>query len=482
METAKKKDRVQPIDSSTEVSIQEKTFLVHGTRQIPIQAECASKYSIFFRYLDGHHYPDSDEPVKLLIRNNGQSVELGPCRILPGPYLNGYAGRLVFLRDVYDFQSLFKDSKVVKLQSAFHDLPLILARKAKISPAFKAYVADLKYDLQVYKNLFDDLDSQYSDEPEEVKNAVQEAIIETEGPKYCQFFDNKLEELEYLVENFNQEEHQYHGFYFRKQLWNFILCGPFGARSVLKPRGYAGDSKVMRMIYLNNYQGDSTFAKLMHKHAVEVIAAQSVRNRIALIAQKITHSQNDSRISAPDKFEVLSVGCGAAFELQNIIKSSQDCDRFQFTLFDQDSSALSEASEVVSDIKNRLRKTPQVDFIQGSVRTMLFSRQLKQKWGQFHFIYSMGLFDYLTFRVARAVLERLYRLLKPGGEMIIGNFHVSNPSRYYMEYWVDWVLLHRTEKEFRSMLDSISPAETSMLFDDTGSQMFLVIKKPKETV
>jgi extracellular factor (EF) 3-hydroxypalmitic acid methyl ester biosynthesis protein len=47
-----------------------------------------------------------------------------------------------------------------------------------------------------------------------------------------------------------------------------------------------------------------------------------------------------------------------------------------------------------------------------------------------------------------------------------------------MEYWVDWVLFHRTEKEFLSMLDGISPAKTSVLYDDTGSQMFLHIKKP----
>ena len=133
---------------------------------------------------------------------------------------------------------------------------------------------------------------------------------------------------------------------------------------------------------------------------------------------------------------------------------------------------------MVSDIKKRLRTAPKVDFIQGSVRTMIFSRQLKQKWGQFHFIYSMGLFDYLSFRVAKAVLDRLYQLLQPGGELLIGNFHVSNPSKYYMAYWVDWVLLHRTEEEFRSLLDSISPAEISLLYDDTGSQMFLHVKKP----
>jgi len=476
MEVAKK--NTQLIDTRSEVSLQEKTFLVSGTRKVQIHADYASKYSLLFRYLENRPLIDSDQPVNLLIKNNGQSVEVGPCRILPGPEHNGHSGRLIFLHDVYDIPSLFNDNKVVKLQSVFHDLPLILARKENLKPEFKAYVADLKYDLEVYKTLFDDLDAKYCHEPDEVKSAVQNAIIKTEGPRYFQFFNHKLKKLEHLVENLNREEHQRYGFYFRKQLWDFILCGPFGAQSALKPRGYAGDSELMRMIYLNNHQGDSTFSKLMHKHAVEAPSAQSVRNRIELIAQKITDSQRASRIPAPNKFKVMSVGCGPALELHNIIKTSKDCDRFKFALFDQDSDALSEASDVVRGIKKRLNRSPKVEFIQGSVRTMLFSRKISLKWGQFHFIYSMGLFDYLTSRVARAVLDRLYRLLEPGGELIIGNFHVSNPSKYYMEYWVDWVLFHRTEEEFRSMLGGIAPENASILSDGTGCQMFLHIKKP----
>jgi hypothetical protein len=76
MEAAKK--NIQTIDTRTEVSLQEKTFLVHGTKKVPISAEVASKYSLYFRYLGNHPLNDPDEPVNLLIRNNGQSVELGP--------------------------------------------------------------------------------------------------------------------------------------------------------------------------------------------------------------------------------------------------------------------------------------------------------------------------------------------------------------------------------------------------------------------
>ena len=108
---------------------------------------------------------------------------------------------------------------------------------------------------------------------------------------------------------------------------------------------------------------------------------------------------------------------------------------------------------------------------------MLGTPQLKRKWGEYDFFYSMGLFDYLTPPVATAVLGKLYELLNTGGEMVVGNFHVSNPSRYYMEYWLDWVLYYRTEAGFRSLLRNASSAETNIFFDNTGVQMFLRVKK-----
>jgi len=478
MKAAKK--NIQQIDTSTEVSLQEKTFLVHGTKKVPISAEVASKYSLYFRYLENQPLHDPNEPVNLLIRNNGQNVELGPCRILPGPELNGYAGRLVFLGDVYDIRSLLRDNKVVKLQSAFHDLPLIFARKENLKPAFKAYVADLNYDLQVYKSLFDDLDSKYCQEPEEVRSAVEKAIIETEGPGFRRFFEDKLDELKSLVDDFSLEEHQRHGYYFRKQLWDLILCCPFTGRSTLKPRDYPGDSELMMMVYLNNYQGNSTYAKLTHKHAVEHAASQSVRYRLALIGELLKKYQNSLNEVTQGKIKVLSVGCGSAFELKNILATPQDCEKYHFTLFDQDAKALSEAAEVVNNIGNTLSVTPEVDYAQGSVRTMLFSRKLRQKWGQFHFIYSLGLFDYLAPRVAKAVLNRLYQLLAPGGEMIIGNFHVSNASRYYMMYWGDWFLNLRTDEELKSLFDHSSKDKISVLHEITGNQIFLHIQKQKD--
>lgn len=451
-------------------------FLENGDHRILVTAKYASRYSLWIKFRQDCEFA-CDDSLYLITQNNGECLEIGPCRLISDPAQDGHHYRLIFLQDIYDAYSLLSKNKAVKLQSAFNDLPVLLAHKENITQSFKDFTADLTYDLSVYKNLFNRLDSQYQEEPEMIQKGIQRALIKTEGSKFKRFLDEKLAQLELLIKDFNTEEHQHHGFYFRKQLWNFLLCSPIMARSNLKPRGYSGDSETMRMIYLNDYQGDSTFSKLLHKHVVEHTAAQSVRNRITLIVQLVGDLQKKAHEDSLDKLKILSVGSGPAFELREILKYPHDCSKFYFFLLDQDLKALSEAASLIQKIENKLQAKIDVDLLKGSVRTMLFSRSLKKKWGQFHFIYSMGLFDYLSAKVAKAVMTKLYQMLKPGGEMVIGNFHTSNSSRYYMEYWCDWVLNLRTEEEFIALSADIPSANRSIIFDDSNSQMFLHLKK-----
>jgi len=475
METAK--NNLQLIDTNSEVSNQEKAFLLHGTDKIPIYAENTSKYSLSFRYLGQRHHNQPEKPVRLLINNNGRSVELGPCHILSDTNLNGYGGRLVFTNAVYDFECLLGKNKTLKLQAPFNDLPQILARKDAIRPSFKEYAADLTYDLSVYKKLFDDLDSQYSEESEEIRKSVQQAVLNTEGREFMQFFHEKVEELNHIVKGFNQKEHQQHGFYFRRQLWNFVLCCALMARTNLKPRGYAGDSEMMKMIYLDDYQGDTTFCKLMQKYTVGVPAAQSVRNRRTLIMEMLRKFRQTNCLAPQEKIKILSVACGPAFEVEDILRSPEDFEKYHFTLLDQDPRALNEATRFVSNIEKKYDARAIIDYVNISVRFMLGKKPFKTGPSKFNFIYSMGLFDYLSTPVAKAIINKLYQMLIPGGELVVGNFHVSNPSKPFMEYWGDWHLIHRTEQELENLLSNSSAVQKSVIFEDSGSQMFLTIKK-----
>lgn len=451
--------------------------LVRGRKKIPIDARYNSKYSLLIRSSNVNPFTDGRKFSNLVIHLNGEDFDLGPCQLISEPNIDGYDGQLIFLKDVYDLQSLFSDGRTVKLQKAFVNLPLVLAHKEKIRQSFKGYTANLTYDLNVYKSFFDKMDAEYSTEPSDIQHFVQEAIINTEGRKFMRFLDDKLDELEHVVADFSKEEHECHGFYFRKQLWNIIMCSPLMKRTNLKPRGYAGDSEIMRMIYLNDYEGESTFSKLMHKHPLEQPGAHAVRNRRKLITQTLTNFQSNNPTLPRERLKVLSVASGAAVEIEDVVVSPEDCEKYHFILLDQDRAALHEAATLVGQVEKRLGAKIEVEFLNGSVRTMLATRQLTERWEQLDFIYSTGLFDYLTPPVAAALIGRFYRLLKAGGEMLIGNFHILNPSRVYMEYWNDWVIYHRTEEEFMDLLRDAQPAEKSISFEDTGCQMFLHVQK-----
>ena len=454
--------------------------LITGKYKIPVDIKYLSKYSVLIRFNNGKRFEDGYEFSKLYLRVNGEFIKLGPCKLNLDCGDNGFNGRLTFIRDVYDFKSLFFDKKIVKLQSAFFNLPLILAHKDTIKQSFKEYTAGLTYDLNVYKNLFDQLDDEFSREPEQVRSDVQNAIVDTEGRKFMHFLDERLLELNYMVKEFSEDDHERHGYYFRKQLWNIILLSPFMVRTNLKPRGYAGDSEMMRMIYNNQYQGESTFARLLHKHPLEHPAAQAVRTRRKLISSMLMKVEKDTHDKNSGKLNVLSLACGPVFEMKDIMLTKQDCDRYVFTFLDQDELALKEAQDVIKEIEDKFNTKIDITYLNESVRTMLTTQQINVKWGQYDFIYSMGLFDYLTPSTAKAVISKLYQLLKPSGEMVIGNFHISNPSKIYMEYWLDWVLYYRTEDEFRDLLQGAEGANISVSFENTGSQMFLHVKKNEQ--
>ena len=454
-----------------------KANLMEGKTAIPIDVKYSSKYSFLIRFLNSNSPKSGAEFSKMTVQMNGQRFELGRCRFLSEPNIDGYAGRLVFINDIYDIESLMFDNKIVRLQNACLNLPLLLNLKHNITESFQKYTADLTYDLSVYKNLFDNLDAEYSKEPDHIRNSLQQTVINTIGRGFMGFLDDKLLELEKIIRNFSKDEHKDHGFYFRKQLWNTIIHAPFMARTNLKPRGYAGDSDMMSMIYANDYRGNSTYSKLIHKHPLEQPASQAVRNRRKIIAKMIRNLNTDSHTGKTEKLRILSVACGPACEIQDVCFSTADCKKFHFVLLDQDRTALYEAARLIDQTEKKLDAKIAVDYLNESVRTMLAAPQLKNKFGQFNFIYSMGLFDYLLPPVASAVIGKLYQLLKPDGEMLIGNFHVSNSNRYYMEYWLDWAIYYRTEEEFKSLLMDAPSADVNLFFEDAGIQMFLHVKK-----
>lgn len=456
-----------------------------------LKVQQARPHSLVVRFDERERLPRHGERFeRLTLQCGARRATLGPCRFESGeatgpefvepPAPAGSDGRLVFLEQVYDFSQLFQHGRINELSVRVRQLPLVWGRQATIQPAFRDFTSQLLYDFQVYRGLFDGLDRSLEHEPPEVRTAVHEVAIGAEYRNFCTFFDRQLGQLTAAVKDFSRQDHERHGFYFRKQLWDLILSSEFMGRTNLKPRGFAGDSVMMRMIYEREFRGRSLFSKFMHRHPLDTVAASAVRARRKLVAD-LLHRTQARRAEAGEKTRVLSVACGPAAELREVARTKEELSQLEVLLLDQDQLALDDARDTIMELEQRLRARLDATLVRGSVRTLIGGSELSRRWGRFDVVYAMGLFDYLTPPVARAVLGKLYELLSPGGTLLLGNFHVNNPTRVYMEYWMDWVIYHRDELEFFELASELEDAEVSLTYEETGSQMFLQVKKPVDS-
>ncbi len=358
-------------------------WLTANGRRTAVRAAYASKYSLWVD-LDGA--PAGTEVDNLELCVGDRTIQIGPCRILSDQRPEGSGRRLVSVERIHNFEKLYFHSKIETLESTVLNLSLILGYKNRIDPGFGSYVSDLTYDLNVYLHMLDQMDLDCRDEPPSVAQVIQRSIISGPGAGLREYLDEQRRLLERVVAGFSEAEHEHHGFYFRRQLWNILLRAPIMARTNVKPRGYNGDSEMMRMIYLNDYQGESTFGRILHKYSVDQSAAQAVRNRRQVVADMLHRYIEAGEVPTTEKLRVRSVACGPAFEVRDILRTAEDCARIHFSLFDQDQQALLEAAGLVSEIETSLQADVSVDFIRESVRTMLVTRALQERWGQFHFI------------------------------------------------------------------------------------------------
>jgi extracellular factor (EF) 3-hydroxypalmitic acid methyl ester biosynthesis protein len=444
---------------------------------LDVRVSEASRVSLWVWFEGGDRPGDGTEFAALRLESGGAELLLGRCRFAADPW-EGADGRLVFLDDVYDCSALVRDGVVLNVRSFFRNLPLVLSQREQIREDFKRFVSDAMFDVSAYKRFFDEQDAVLAKEPREIAAIARDALVRCEHPRFFAFFDAHVSGLDALVRGFTREEHERHGFYFRRQAWPYIVTTDVLRQINVKPRGYAGDADAMVMIYRDEYSGRTAFNQLLHRYSVNTSAAHAVRFRRHHIPRVLREVRSRCSGLPPHGFGVLSIACGPAWELEDVFGTPEDFERLHVGLLDQDAYALDIAQETVKRVEASRGGRVKVRYFQDSVRTMLRDRDLPSRFGQYHFVYSMGLFDYLTPPVARAVLARAYELLHPGGTLLIGNYHERNPARLYMEYWGDWPLYYRSEQSLLDLASGLK-GETRVSFDPTGSQMFLRLDRPE---
>jgi SAM-dependent methyltransferase len=246
----------------------------------------------------------------------------------------------------------------------------------------------------------------------------------------------------------------------RHPLHGLLLESPFTRRAFMKPRGYAGDAVLMDLIYGTAPAGRelSPLGGRLYGYEFDSPCFQSVRTRRAFLAREI----DDVAAERPGA-RVLSVACGHLREVEwsRAVREGS----VSVTALDQDRESL--------DLIERQYGDYGINTIQGTVGDVL-RRSLPLR--DLDLVYAAGLYDYLDRDLARALTSALFRLLGPGGRLLVANFTPDTRDAAFMETFMDWRLVYRDDQEMQDLAAALPApeiADAEQFADDNGHITYL---------
>lgn len=270
--------------------------------------------------------------------------------------------------------------------------------------------------------------------------------------------------LLYHTSKYTAEQREEIGSWMHHEFISFCLLGTWPARSLNKPQHIAGDHHTIRQIYSNADQEKSDIGRVVNHCFLEEPACKAVKNRKNYIQNKILEKiQNNSDVTL-----ITSVASGPAEEIFDVfdILGKENRHALKATGVDIDKRACASVDDRIYEKRlnhhfstyacNILKLTPP-------------PRQLQNQ----DLVYSMGLVDYFKDRATIKILNVMYRMLKPGGEAIIGNFHERCDSRVFLDYLLDWKLVYRTEDDMHRLFDQslFKGGRVTVDFEEEGVNM-----------
>jgi extracellular factor (EF) 3-hydroxypalmitic acid methyl ester biosynthesis protein len=222
---------------------------------------------------------------------------------------------------------------------------------------------------------------------------------------------------------------------------------PFTRRAFSKPRGYAGDAVLLDYVY-GREEGwpppeDATeLGRAIFEYTTQSPACEGVRCRRGFVAEQL-----DRLVDEVARPHVLSVAAGHLREaaLSAAVKRRK---LGRCVALDADARSLKEVERSYGRCG--------VEGAHATIRQLLTH---KVNLGQFDFVYSTGLFDYLQQSTAQRLAWVMFQMLRPGGRLLVANFLPGIADLGYMESYMNWPLIYRTRLEMMGISAEIPQAQ-----------------------
>ena len=286
-------------------------------------------------------------------------------------------------------------------------------------------------------------------------------------------FNTELEDLRRSLEG-HELEGPFWGYIF-KEIFPYFMRSRFAERAYYKPKGYAGDFRMMEMIYANRPQGDGRLGGLVDQWCLNTSAVRAMRGRRSLL-KKLLEQEAHLLASRGGTMRILNLACGSCRELFDFLGEKTDPASVEAICLDADPEALEFTHQKVNVFAHR----GVIRFMQTDVLRWVIGRD-KHPFGPLDFIYSAGLADYLADPLFQALARRAYECLKPGGVLVAGNFGPGNPNQAFMDHLLQWKLIHRDPERLRILLAGTPfGAEVEVFAGPEGVNLFLIARKTAE--
>ncbi len=351
----------------------------------------------------------------------------------------------------------------------------------KVLPEFKVVVADMQTFLADLRLWLDQVELEIRCAPSGDRVEQERLAAQQLGGSIVPAFDAMHERLEELSDKIEPEWRPAHQAFSKRQLHPLMLCSPFAYRTFQKPLGYAGDYEMVNMIIRDPHEGGSLFAKVVNLWFLSQWPAKAHRNRITYLKdQLIAESLRGARRAKP--IRVLNLGCGPAGEIEHFLAADSVADHADLTLLDFNDETIQHTTRVLGELRRRLGRRTPIQVLKKSVHQVLKEGQKPVVAGaatQYDYIYCAGLFDYLSDRTCRQLMNIFYDWLSPGGLLVATNVDACKPFRNMLEFVLDWHLIYRDAKTAALIFpDRSSPELQSIKKDSTGVNVFLEVRKP----
>jgi SAM-dependent methyltransferase len=250
---------------------------------------------------------------------------------------------------------------------------------------------------------------------------------------------------------------------------DFFLEDPMTSWSYHKPRGYSGDAQLLDFIYCDPYVADSVarasdVGKNLYRHTQNVPSCVAARERRDILTGYVDRIASENGTDT----EVLAIAAGHLREANRSVALREGQLR-RWIALDQDPRSV---GLIARDFQGTA-----IEAVDGSVRTVLARGH---KFGKFDLIYASGLYDYLAHNVAVKLTKTCLDMLKPNGTLLFANYAESNPDAGYMEMFMNWELLLRSEADMWGIINASvdrNTVEAQVFAGENGNCLYGVIKK-----